>query len=245
MMHRPSGSVSGRPSPKDREAVKKIKTVSAKEILTAISAGMTRKELMIKFGLSLGGIDQLIDQLMHERRNRALRILADLQSGMSVHAIAKKNGFQEERFGPIVKNLKDLGLLGEDDFGADYGRPGVEQAFGERRSVHRLHRPVLMTRVFESTTRESCGLIMDLSEVGLRTKGIRTRVDEEKTLVMNVGDFAQAELLTLDCQCRWITGQEGNNVNGCAGFEIVSISEGSLGFLKTVLATEFSLTSVA
>jgi len=219
--------------------------VSAKETLAAISAGMTRSELMTKFGLSSRGVDLLIDQLMFERRNRAFRIVADLQAGMSIHTVAKRNAFPEERFGPIVEKLKDLGLLGDHAFEASYGKPGTELPFEERRSVHRLHRPVLMTRVFESTTRGTFGLIMDLSESGLKTKGIRTRVDEEKTLLMNVGDFAQAELLTLDCRCRWISVHEGNCGNGCAGFEITSISEASLGFLKTVLATESSLTCVA
>lgn len=225
--------------------MRKVRTISAKKIIDAIAAGVTRKELMTKFGLSLRGLDRLIDQLVSERRNRALRILADLQSGMSVHAIAKRNGFREERFGAIVKKLEDLGLLGEDDFMADNKEFAQETALRDRRSVLRLHRPVLMTRVFESTTRERFGLIMDLSEAGLRIKGIRARLDEAKTLFMNVGDFTQAEVLTLDCQCRWISVHEGTDGNGCAGFEITSISEDSLGFLKTVLATEFSLTSVA
>jgi hypothetical protein len=225
--------------------VQKIRTISAKEALAALSAGMKRKELKNKFGLSSRGLDRLIDQLMSERRNRALSILANLRSGMSVHAIAKENGFEEERFGWIVKRLDKLGLLIDEDFGVDDRDLEADLALRDRRSVPRLHRPVLMTKVFEATTREKFGLIMDLSELGLRIKGIRSRIEEKKTLFMNVGDLAQSEVLTLDCQCRWISVHEGSNANSCAGFRITSISEDSLGVLKKVLAAEFALTAVA
>ena len=70
-------------------------------------------------------------------------------------------------------------------------------------------------------------------------------MDQEKTLFMNVGDFVEYEALTFECQCRWILVSDDTQRDVCAGFEITSISENSLGCLKTVLAAEIALAGVA
>ena len=103
----------------------------------------------------------------------------------------------------------------------------------------------MTTRIYEAVVPEKTGLILDLSESGIGVRGIESQIDQEKTLFMNVGDFVEYEALTFECRCRWISVYDDTQRNLCAGFEITSISENSLGCLRTVLAAEIALTRVA
>lgn len=221
------------------------RTISARDILAALAAGLTSEELASKFEVSPRGLQRLIDRLLAERHKRGLGIMADVRSGMPVHAIAERNGFPEEKYGLIMNRLEELGISGPEDFRAHTVEREVQPTLGDRRSVPRLQVPVLTTKVFDATTPERAGQIIDLSALGLRIKGIRARVDEVVRLVMNVGDLAQIQVLTLECQCRWVSACEGTSASGSSGFEITSISEGSLRFLKTLLTTEFALANVS
>jgi hypothetical protein len=225
--------------------VKEIRTISASVILRAISAGMTRPELMRKFGLSQRGFHSVLNRLLAERQRRAAQILADYRSGMTVAEIAKKNGFLAENFSNILKRLEDLHFLSDDNCTSKTRSHFTEHGARDRRSVPRLQRPVLTTRIYEAAVPEKRGLILDLSESGIGVRGIESQTDQEKTLVMNVGDFAEYEALTFKCRCRWISVYDDSQRDPCAGFEITSISEDTLGCLKTVLAAEIALTRVA
>jgi PilZ domain len=225
--------------------VKEIRTISAGTLLRAISAGITGKELMRQFGLSQKGFHSVLDQLLAERQRRAVQILADSRSGMTVAEIAKKNGFGAANFNNILKRLEDLPFLSDDNCTSKTGGHCTEQGARDRRSFPRLQRPVLTTRIYEAVAPEKSGLILDLSETGICVRGIESQMDQEKTLFMNVGDFVEYEALTFECQCRWILVSDDTQRDVCAGFEITSISENSLGCLKTVLAAEIALAGVA
>jgi hypothetical protein len=225
--------------------VNNVRTISAREVLTALSAGMTATEMASKFRVSFGGLQKIFDRLVSERHDRGLKILADIHEGMPVREIAARNGFPEEKFGLIVRRLEELGLLGRENLQPPDSEVELELDLEDRRSVPRLHVPVLTTRVFEANDPNKVGLIMDLSELGLRIKGISARVNEEKTLIMNVGDFAQTQLLKLECRCRWILTSPLGRGHEYSGFAITGISEDCMGFLKTMLASEYSLSNVA
>jgi PilZ domain len=225
--------------------LKKIRTISAGALLRAISAGITGQELMRKFGLSQEGFHSALDQLLAERQRRAVQILADSRSGMTVAEIAKKNGFLAANFSNILKRLEELPFLSDDNCTSKNGGQCTEQGARDRRSFPRLQSPVLTTRIYEAIAPEKTGLILDLSESGIGVRGIESQTGQAKTLFMNVGDFVEYEALTFECRCRWISVLGDTQSDFCAGFEITSISETSLGCLRTVLAAEIALTSVA
>jgi hypothetical protein len=225
--------------------VKEIRTISAGALLRAVSAGITGKELMRKFGLSQSGFHSILNQLLAERQRRAVQILADCRSGMTVAEIAKKNGFLAENFSYILKRLKYLHFLSDENNTSKTGSRCTEFDVQDRRSFPRLQRPVLTTRIYEAVAPEKSGLILDLSETGICVRGIESQMGQEKTLFMNVGDFVEYEALTFECRCRWISVPDDTQRDLCAGFEITSILDNSLGCLRTVLAAEIALASVA
>jgi len=225
--------------------VKEIRTISAGALLRAISSGITGKKLMRKFGLSRRGFHSVLNQLLAERDRRAVQILADCRSGMTVAEIAKKNGFLAANFNNILKKLEDQHFLSENNGASKFGSSCTEHGGRDRRSFLRLQRPVLTTRIYEADVPEKTGLILDLSESGIGVRGIESQMGQEKTLFMNVGDFVEYEALTFKCRCQWISVYDGTPRDLCAGFEITSISDYNLGCLKTVIAAEMALASVA
>ena len=225
--------------------MKEIRTISAGALLRAISAGITGKELMRKFGLSRRGFHSVLNQLLAERQRRAVQILADSRSGMTVDEIAKKNGFLAANFSNILKRLEDLHFLSNDNCTSKTGSPCTEHGARDRRSFPRFQRPVLTTKIYEADLPEKTGLILDLSESGIGVRGIESQMGQEKTLFMNVGDLVEYEALIFECRCQWISVYDGTQRDLCAGFEITSISANSLGCLKTVLAAEIALAGVA
>lgn len=223
----------------------KVKHIAAIEVLRAISTGMTRQELMNKFGLSASGMVKLLDRLSSERHRRAARIAADFKAGMSPEEIAEKNGFTIENFEKIMTKLKGLGILSDLSPAAGATKLVPERAAQDRRRAPRVHSPVLVTRVYEEAAPDRSGLILDMSETGLGILGIHGRPNEKKTFAMNVSDFTEADGLKFDCLCKWVSAQNDSSVSCKAGFEITSISENSLALLKTIVATEFSIAAIA
>jgi len=225
--------------------VKEIRTIPAGALLRAISSGITGKNLMRKFGLSRRGFHSVLNQLLAERDRRAVQILADCRSGMTVAEIAKKNGFLVANFSNILKRLEDPHFLSEGNGTSKTGSRCTEHGDRDRRSFPRLQRPVLTTRIYDAVVPEKTGLILDLSESGIAVSGIESQIGQEKSLFMNVGDFVEYEALTFECRCRWISVSDDAQRDLWAGFEITSISDYSLGCLKTVIAAEIALARVA
>jgi hypothetical protein len=225
--------------------VKEIRTISAGALLRAISAGITGKKLMRKFRLSRRGFHSVINQLLAEKERRAVQILADYRSGMTVDEIGKRNGFLAANFSNILKMLEDLNFLSNDNSTGKTGSRRTEHDAQDRRSFPRLQRPVLTTKIYDVDIPEKTGRILDLSESGIAVRGIESQIGQEKSLFMNVGDFDDYEPLTFECRCRWLSVSDDAQRDLCAGFEITSISEDTLGCLKTVLAAEIALTRVA
>jgi len=225
--------------------VKEIRTISAGALLRAISAGITGKKLMRKFGLSRRGFHSVLNQLLAERQRKAVQILADYRSGMSVDEIGKRNGFLAANISNILKRLEDLNFLSNDNSPGKTGSRRTEHDTQDRRSFPRLQRPVLTTRIYEAVVPEKTGLILDLSEGGIGVRGIESQMGQEKTLFMNVGDFVDYVPLIFECRCRWISVSDDAQRDLCAGFEITTISDNSLGRLRTVLAAEIALARVA
>jgi hypothetical protein len=220
--------------------MKRIRRISALELVRAISAKTTRQDLMVKFGFSSRTVDSIIEQLSSERQRRALKIADSLKSGIAFEDIAKENGFRVEVLAKVLNTLKNLELLPSDEL-----MPADENAAAhlrqERRSSPRLLCPVLVTKIYEIEAPEQTGTLLDLSENGLSTRGIHGRPGEGKRLFFKISDFKEADPLPLECRCRWISNQSSSHTAAKAGFEITAIAPETLGVLKTVLASEFAL----
>jgi len=221
--------------------MKRIKRISAADFLRSVSSGMTNQELRGKYGLSPVGLSRVFDDLRLERRKRALQILSDVRSGMAVDIVAEKNNFRRNSFGQILGAIENLGDFLCAHLADSFGGTGAERTIGDRRCVPRLQRPVLTTVVYEMTRPHRPVRILDLSGTGIGLTGITSQMNESKTFLAKIGDIAGAERLKFRCRCRWTSYLEDDGVEACAGFEFTRISDRSLGYLKTVLATEEAL----
>jgi len=78
------------------------------------------------------------------------------------------------------------------------------------------------------------GAVLDISEKGLRVSGLDVRIGQGKELVVQADQYADILPFQLEACCRWITSNAttGEKV---AGFEITSISDGSLEQLRNLI----------
>jgi hypothetical protein len=223
------------------DPLKKIRQIPALEVLCCISEGLTRKEMMTKLRVSGPAFELIVDQLHSERHRRAVNILADFKSGMTPQEIARRNHFKVENFDKIIKNLERLGLSSPIEPGADIRRPLVRHEFEERRRSFRVQHPVLVTKIYEVGGKELPGLILDLSERGVRTRGLQVDAHRKKSLFFMISDFGDTEPISFECRCRWTSSHDISEGSVVAGFEIISMPKKNFGILKTVIATERAL----
>jgi hypothetical protein len=218
-----------------------IRQIHALEVLRYISRGTTKEGMMRKFGLSAPAFESILNQLSIERRRRAENILADFKSGMTPHEIAERNHFRAENFQKILNDVERVAFYYPRELGVDSGRHQAQLEFEERRRLFRVHSPVLVTKIYAVTDPELPGLILDLSEGGLRTQGLQGHLEEKKSFFFAIGDCRETEPIRFDCRCRWTTSRDAPRGVPVAGFEITSISKSNLGILKTVVAMERAL----
>ncbi len=93
----------------------------------------------------------------------------------------------------------------------------------ERRRNQRQY-PACCVYVHEKGQQTNRGVVFDISETGLRVKGMSAAVDAVKTLVIEADDLDVFESFAFQATCRWVEAL-AQRAEYSAGFEITDISE--------------------
>jgi hypothetical protein len=88
--------------------------------------------------------------------------------------------------------------------------------------------------VYVADDLESEGLVNDITEKGLQIAGITASVGETRNLLIRADEFADIFPFVFEATCRWVHAPN-DPTECCAGFEIHSISEGSLAELRKLI----------
>ncbi|MEW6352170.1 MAG: PilZ domain-containing protein [Thermodesulfobacteriota bacterium] len=96
----------------------------------------------------------------------------------------------------------------------------------ERRKSLRQY-PACCVYVHEKGNMTNRGVVFDISDMGLRVKGISAAVDAVKTLVIEADELDVFETFSFEAACRWVEPEPGRSPYS-AGFEITYISERDL-----------------
>ena len=86
------------------------------------------------------------------------------------------------------------------------------------------HFPFTTLSVYEESAPQVIGAVVDVTEKGLRLKGIDARVDEIKRLVIVAKKLFKVAPITVEAICRWRDGH-GPDEQFDSGFEITTISK--------------------
>lgn len=94
--------------------------------------------------------------------------------------------------------------------------------------------PALSVTVRDLTNPASKGLVTDITERGVGTRGLVAKADETRILELNPEELEDMSLLTVEVRCRW--GKLDRTTGSyMAGFEISRISDESLRRLNKLI----------
>jgi hypothetical protein len=160
-------------------------------------------------------------------------ILEDIRAGCSDSELMRKYNLSARGLHRVFKKLVRAKVVTDTEISerADHGEDTVI-VDGLRKAV-RVY-PALAVVVHDAERPSDRGILRDVSERGLGTRGLQARVGEKRMLVVNSDEFDECEPVVLDAVCRWakLEDPEGLPV---AGFQITDISEEALVELRKLI----------
>ncbi|HTY26369.1 MAG TPA: PilZ domain-containing protein [Desulfomonilaceae bacterium] len=205
--------------------------ISGKEIVHDIRSGMTRWELMLKYGFSGEQLKKAFEIIMEERRKVAIEIAEDVRSGMRDSGLMAKYQLSNSGLQKVCQNLLSEGLLESADIeGLKSPSDNGTSLHHERRQISRRS-PSLQITVCDRSNDSSRGIVKDITEKGLAVRGIEADIGELKTLSILGDDLGFVDPFELEAECRWV-GSEGSAGHLVAGFQVVAISDEDLQKLQ-------------
>ena len=189
--------------------------ISGREIIHDMRSGMTRWELMLKYGLSGEQLKKAFEIVLEERQRVAVEISGDLRSGMTGTDLMEKYQLSNSGLMSVCRKLLAEGLLGPADLQAL--KPTLERRQMSRRSLS------LQIIVCDMSNDGSRGTIKDITEKGIAVRGIEADIGERKTLWILGDDFGVVDPFELEAECCWIRNEESEG-ESVAGFQVIAIS---------------------
>ncbi|HTY26035.1 MAG TPA: hypothetical protein VMC85_23095 [Desulfomonilaceae bacterium] len=205
--------------------------ISGSEIIHDIRSGMTRWQLMLKYGLSGEQLKKTFEIILEERRKIAVAIAGDIRSGMTCSELMEKYQFSGSGLREVCRRLLTEGLLESADIEGLKSPSDNGPSLGhERRQISRRS-PLLQITVCDRSNEGSRGIVKDVTEKGLAVRGIEADIGELKTLAILGDDFGLVDPFELEAECRWV-GSEGPDEQPVAGFQVITISDQDLQKLQ-------------
>ncbi len=244
--------------------IRQRREISANELLHCVKSGMSDLELMERFNLSSEGLLDLLSQMgtcgkinqkeLDERASLAPQTVAvdidkknDVESskpvisvgeavecirfGMDDLALMKRFGISAKGLSSLFKKLVEPGVLAPEEF---YGRPRADHEFVlDMRDMHRRYLAVT-THIWEPDRPEVKGWLLNITERGLGTVGLRANVGNIKDIVIDAGNCAKIDTVKAKVQFIW-SGRQDSDGQPTAGFQITEISESALADLRELV----------
>jgi uncharacterized protein (DUF433 family) len=220
--------------PPDRSVRSSGSVISGKKIVHDLRSGMTRWEIMRKYGFSGEQLKKAFELVLGERRKIAEKIAGDVRSGMKNAELMEKYQLSNSGLQKICQVLLTEGFLGPDEI------KRLEQPLSEgepvrhdRRGVSRRS-PSLQIVVSDRSNDGLSGAVKDITEKGLAVRGIEADIGELKTLAILGDEIGIIDPFEVRAECRW-AGNEGSEGQLVAGFLITAISDQDLLRLRELI----------
>jgi uncharacterized protein (DUF433 family) len=206
-------------------------SISGKEIIRDLRAGMTRGEIMQKYGLSGEQLKKAFELVLGERRKIAEKIAGDVRSGMKDSELMERYQLSDSALQKVCQTLLSEGFLEPDEIeGLELPSNNGASVFHERRQISR--RPTSMEVIVCDRNGEGLrGTVKDVTEKGLAVRGLEVGVGELKTLAILGDDLGLVDPFELSAECRWV-GSERSDGQSVAGFQVIEISDQDLQSLQ-------------
>jgi hypothetical protein len=208
--------------------------ISGREIVHDLRSGITRREIMLKYGLSDEQFKKAFEIILLERGKIAEKIAVDVRSGMKGSELMEKYQLSNSALQKICQTLLTEGLVVSADIkGLTPPLDNGASVHHERRKVSRRS-PSLRIVVSDRNNDGLSGTVKDITEKGLAVRGIEADVGELKTLAILGDDIGLVDPFELMAECRWV-GSEGFEAQSVAGFQVIAISDEDLQRLQELI----------
>jgi uncharacterized protein (DUF433 family) len=208
--------------------------ISGREIVHDLRSGMTRREIMQKYGVAGEQLKKALEIILLQRKKIAEKIAGDVRSGMKGSELMEKYQLSNSALQNICRTLLTEGLLGSADIkGLKAPLDNGASVHHERRKVSR-RAPSLRIVVSDRNNDGLSGTVKDITEKGLAVRGIEADVGELKTLAILGDDIGLVDPFELMAECRWV-GSEGSEGQSVAGFQVIAISDEDLQRLQELI----------
>lgn len=172
--------------------------------------------------------------MTRDEKLRKEDFLEDLRSGMADHELMAKYHLTPRGLGTLFRNLVNAELISFAELiKISTGQLNLPEVVAEYRTRSRRQVEFLLP-ISDSEQPENTGFVYDVTDDGIGTRGLKTRVGEMKTFVIPADDYFQSDPIVFRGICRWVDEKPDRWESG-AGFKVVSILKGSLGELQDMI----------
>lgn len=170
-------------------------------------------------------------------RKRSVRqelFLDDLRSGMTDQQLMERYRLTPRGLGTVFRNLVNADLMSfRELIRRSTGQLNLPEMVAELRILSRKQLEFLIP-ITEWEKPENTGLVYDISDDGVGTRGLQVKTHEIKTLMIPADDYFKSDPIVFEGVCRWVKEHE-NRWESAAGFRVMRIERGSLSELQAII----------
>lgn len=160
--------------------------------------------------------------------------LKDLRDGMVDKELMKKYRLTPRGLGTLFRNLVNAEVISfRELIKIASGQLNLPEMVAELRILSRKQVEFLLP-VSDLEEPENVGLVYDISEDGVGTRGLKAYMHQIMTLVIPADDYFHVEPIIFKGVCRWIDEKE-DRWESAAGFRVDELLRGSLTGLQDII----------
>ncbi len=160
--------------------------------------------------------------------------LRDLRSGMADQELMWKYNLTARGLGTLLRNLVNADVISfREVIRIASGQLNLPEIVAELRIRSRKHLEFLLP-ISDSEQPDNVGLVYDISEDGVGTRGLKTQMHEIMTLLIPADDYFRVEPILFKGVCRWVEKKE-DRWESAAGFRVDQLLRGSLTELQEII----------
>lgn len=160
--------------------------------------------------------------------------LEDLRSGMTDQELMERYRLTPRGLGTVFRNLVNADLIGfRELIRRSTGQLNLPEMVAELRILDRRQLEFLIP-ITECEKPDNTGLVYDISDDGVGTRGLLAKIHEIKTLMIPVDDYFRSEPIVFEGVCRWVE-EKPNRWECAAGFRVARLQRGSLSDLQEIM----------
>ena len=160
--------------------------------------------------------------------------LRDLRAGMADQELMIKYNLTPRGLGTLFRNLVNAEVISfRELIRIASGQLNLPEMIAELRIRSRKQLEFLLP-ISDSEQPENVGLVYDISDDGVGTRGLKADMHQIMTLLIPADDYFRVEPVVFKGVCRWVDAKK-DRWESAAGFRVEKLLQGSLTELQGII----------